>query len=405
MLSEKSAAVVRATLPVVGGKIEEITPVFYRKMFAEHPEFLRNLFNRGNQANTAQSRALARSIATFASMLVEHPDQRPDEMLARIAHKHASLGITPDQYPIVHRHLFAAIAEVLGDAVTPEVAAAWDEVYWLMAGALIALEARLYARAGVAEGDVWRPWRVVGRTEETPDVATFALRPADDGPLPPFRPGQYVSVQVELPDGARQIRQYSLSCAPDGADRWISVKRVAGDPAGEVSNWLHANVGENDVLTVSLPFGDVVLDDSDGPLLLASAGIGCTPMISMLAHLASSGATRPVTVVHADRSERTHPFRSEFGELTEKIPQAVAHVWYEHPEGPWPAERIGFADLSDIEIPRDTRAYLCGPVPFMRSVRTQLLRRGVPASRVHYEVFGPDLGLESAVPGTGARTE
>jgi nitric oxide dioxygenase len=397
MLSEKSAAVVRATLPIVADAIERVTPVFYRRMFAEHPELLRDLFNRGNQANGTQSRALAGSIATFAAMLIDHPERRPDQLLARIAHKHASLGVTAEQYTIVRRHLFAAMAEVLGDGLTEEVAAAWDEVYWLMAGALIAQESRLYAGAGVADGDVWRPWRVVGRIEETPDVVTFMLRPADRGPISPFQPGQYVSVQVELPDGARQIRQYSLSCAPDGIDRWISVKRVAGMPEGEVSNWLHANVRENDVLKVSAPFGDVVLDDGDCPVLLASAGIGCTPMISMLAHLAAAGTTRPVTVVHGDRSEHTHPFRSDLGLLTEKISQAVAHVWYENPEGPWPAERTGLVDLSNIEILEGTRAHLCGPVPFMRSMRAQLLQHGVPASRVHYEIFGPDLGLDVAV--------
>jgi nitric oxide dioxygenase len=394
MLSTTSAAVVRATLPAVGGAIKEITQVFYRRMFAAHPELIRDLFNRGNQANGAQSQALAGAIAAFAVRLLEEPGNRPEELLGRIAHKHASLGVTAEQYTIVHRHLFAAIAEVLGDAVTPEVTAAWDEVFWLMGGALIAEEARLYAGAGVADGDVWRPWRVVGRVEETADVATFMLRPADGGPLPPFRPGQYISVGVRLPDGARQIRQYSLSCAPGGPNHSISVKRAIGSPDGEVSNWLHANVGEGDVLTVSAPFGDVVLDDGDGPVLLASGGIGCTPMMSMLAHLAATGSTRQVIVVHGDRSERTHPFRAELDQLVGKIPQAVAHVWYENPEVPRAADRTGLVDLAGVEIPQDVRAYLCGPVPYMRSVRTQLLDRGVPADRIHYEVFGPDRGLD-----------
>ncbi|WP_066947380.1 globin domain-containing protein [Microtetraspora fusca] len=393
MLSAESAAVVRATLPAVGGAINDITPIFYRKMFTAHPELLRDLFNRGNQANGTQGRALAGSIATFAVALLEHPDTRPEQLLERIAHKHASLGITAEQYGIVHRHLFAAIAEVLGDAVTPEVAAAWDEVYWLMAGSLIALEARLYAESGVADGDVWRPWRVVGRVEETPDVATFMLRPADRGPTPPFRPGQYVSVQVELADGARQIRQYSLSCAPGGSDHWISVKRVAGDPEGEVSNWLHANAHEGDILRVSAPFGDVALDEGDCPLLLASAGVGATPIISMMAHLAATATTRPVTVVHGDRSPLTHPFRGELELLTEKIPQAVTHVWYEEPEEGWPAERTGLVDLGGVEILDGTRAYLCGPVPFMRSMQERLLDLGVPADHIHYEVFSPDAGL------------
>ncbi|MBA9007138.1 globin domain-containing protein [Thermomonospora cellulosilytica] len=399
MLSDQSAALVRVTLPAVANAIGEITPRFYDRMFAAHPELLRDLFNRGNQANGTQARALAGSIAAFAGMLLEHPGRRPDAMLARIAHKHASLGITADQYTIVQRHLFAAIAEVLGDAITPEVAAAWDEVYWLMAGALIAQEARLYAEAGVADGDVWRPWRVVGRLQETPDAVTFMLRPADRSPAPPFRPGQYVSVRVPLPDGAGQIRQYSLSCAPNGTDRWITVKRVAaadGAPAGEVSTWLHDNVREGDVLTVSAPFGDTVLDDGESPVLLASGGIGCTQTISMLAHLANTGSPRRVIVVHADRSQDSHAFRTDLDLLVAKLPDAQAHVWYEHPVGEWPAERTGLADLSGIDVPEDVRAYLCGPLPFMRAVRARLLDRGVPPSRIHYEVFGPDLWLADA---------
>ncbi|MFF3729722.1 globin domain-containing protein [Streptomyces sp. NPDC002476] len=395
MLSETSTATVRATLPAVGAAIGDIADLFYRKMFTAHPELLRDLFNRGNQASGAQRQALAGSIAAFATHLVAHPDTRPDVMLGRIAHKHASLGVTADQYDIVHRHLFAAIAEVLGDAVTPEVAAAWDEVYWLMANALISREARLYAEQGVAAGDVWREWEVVGRTEETPDVATFRLRPADGEPAPAFRPGQYVSVQVELPDGARQIRQYSLSSAPGSALRSITVKRVhgGGSPDGEVSCHLHAKVVAGDRLRVSAPYGDLVLDDADAPLLLASAGIGCTPMLSMLEHLAATGHRAPVTVVHGDRSPGDHALRNDHVTLADKLPDAATHFWYEHPESGHSADRTGLVDLGDFTIAPGTHAYLCGPLPFMRAVRTQLLAKGVPAADIHYEVFGPDLWL------------
>ncbi len=119
------------------------------------------------------------------------------------------------------------------------MAAAWDEVYWLMANALTAIEKRLYEESG---GPGFRAFRVEERIEETPDVVTFRLRPADGGPVAGFRAGRYVSVRVALPDGARQIRQYSLSGAPGEAVRRISVKRVYGEaaPDGEVSNHLHA---------------------------------------------------------------------------------------------------------------------------------------------------------------------
>ncbi|MBD0708834.1 MULTISPECIES: globin domain-containing protein [unclassified Streptomyces] len=391
MLSEQAVPVVRATLPAVGGALDQITERFYGRLFAAHPELLRDLFNRGNQAAGEQPKALAGSIATFAVALLEHPDTRPDAMLSRIAHKHASLGVTAEQYKIVHEHLFAAIVEVLGEAVTPEVASAWDEVYWLMANALIAIEAGLYREAGVGEGQVWHSMEIAERHEETPDTVSFVLRHPDGTPTAPFRPGQYVSVQVALPDGARQIRQYSLSTAP-GHPQWrITVKRVDGDPAGEVSSWLHAHARPGDLVQVSTPFGDLVLPEGDSPLLLASAGIGSTPMLAMLDHLAATGSKRPVVVVHADRAPVTHAHSEEMRRLVDALPQGTLHLWYEEPGDS--GARPGFADVTTLDLATGTTAYLCGPLPFLRGVRGDLIGRGTAAADIHYEVFGPDLWL------------
>ncbi|MER7915000.1 MULTISPECIES: globin domain-containing protein [unclassified Streptomyces] len=391
MLSEKSAATVRATLPAVGAAIEQITERFYARLFDAHPELLRDLFNRGNQASGAQKSALAGSIAAFAGYLVEHPDQRPDAMLGRIAHKHASLGVVPEQYPVVHEHLFAAIAEILGEAATPEVAAAWSEVYWLMANALIAVEKRLYEESGSRE---FRDWEVVGREEETEDVVSFRVRPLDGSPVRGFRAGQYVSVGVKLADGARQIRQYSLSGAPGEDVRRFSVKRVHGGttPEGEVSNQLHAHARVGDVLQLSEPYGDLVLDGGAGrPLLLASAGIGVTPMVAMLASLAADGYDAPVTVLHGDRSPADHALRVDHRAYADKLADSAVAFFYERDAGP--GDRTGLVDLSGTGIAPGTRAYLCGPLPFMRAVRGQLIERGVDPADIHYEVFGPDLWL------------
>ncbi|MEU7115452.1 FAD-binding oxidoreductase [Streptomyces sp. NPDC046182] len=391
MLSEQAAPVVRATLPAVGAALDEITERFYAGLFAARPALLRDLFNRGNQATGDQRRALAGSIAAFAGALLASPDTRPDVMLSRIAHKHASLGVTSDQYKVVHEHLFAAIVDVLGESVTPEVTQAWGEVYWLMANALISLEAGLYAEKGVAEGDVRRPMEIVERHEETADTASFVLRHTDGRPTGSFRPGQYVSVRVGLPDGARQIRQYSLSAAP-GRSQWrITVKRVDGDPVGEVSTWLHDHARVGDTVEVSAPFGDLVLPEGEGPLLLASAGIGSTPMLAMLDHLVTTGSRRSVTVVHADRSPSGHAHREELHRLVGALPNGSLHLWYEQP-GTADA-RPGRADVSRLDLPAGVTAYLCGPLPFMRQVRGDLLAGGVAASAVHYEVFGPDLWL------------
>lgn len=385
MLSEKSLETVRATLPAVAAAIDDIADRFYDRLFTARPELLRDLFNRGNQADGSQRRALAGSIAGFASMLVAHPDEPPRAMLRRIAHKHASLGITRDQYDVVHTHLFAAIAEVLGSAVTEDVAAAWSEVYWLMADSLVDQEAALKA-----ESAPWGDYRVTGRYRETDAVVTFHLRPADGSAAPDFLPGQYVSVQVPLPDGAHQIRQYSLSGTPAEALQ-ITIKKETGEPEGEVSSYLHDHVSEGDVLRVSAPFGDVALDDGDGPVLLASAGIGCTPLVGMLAHLVATGSDRRVVAVHADRSPDSHALRDDLHQLVAKLPDATAHVWYETPEQPWPANRTGTVDLSTVDVPAGVTAYVCGPRPFLRAVHDQLRQKGVPDHAIHYEVFGPDL--------------
>ncbi|WP_228914956.1 globin domain-containing protein [Streptomyces sp. DH20] len=399
MLSAESAAVVRATLPAVAGALDEITTRFYGAMFRDRPELLDGMFNRGNQASGAQRRALAGSIAGFATALLDDPDTRPDTLLDRIAHKHAAVGVTDDQYTIVHKYLFGAIAEVLGDAVTPEVAAAWDEVYWLMAGALISREARLYQDAGVEPGRVWRQWSVVERRTETPDVVSFVLRPADGRPAPEARAGQYVSVRALMPDGIHQLRQYSLSSDPGGELRRITVKRVAGTdgaPDGEVSRLLHERIREGDELTLSAPFGDVFLDDpadATTPVVLVSAGIGGTPMTSILARLAVLGSPRPVLVLHADRSAADHALRDETRELVGRLPAARAVFWYERPGLEEVDAREGLMSLDGIELPQDASVFLCGPLPFMRDVRGQLLRAGVPARHIRYEVFGPDLWL------------
>jgi nitric oxide dioxygenase len=401
MLSAASKDVIRATLPAVGAAIGEITHLFYRKLFTAHPELERDLFNRGNQRQGAQQQALAGAIAAFATLQLDPDPDRVNLILSRIANKHASLGVTADQYAVVHEHLFAAIVEVLGEAVTPEVAAAWDEVYWLMADTLIAMEKGLYAGAGLVPGDVWRTVKVRERRHESADSVSFVLTSADGSSLPRFVPGQYLSVAAHLPDGARQIRQYSLCSAPLLGDWRITVKRIQPTsledgslaPAGEVSNFLFHNVFEGDLLEVTTPFGDLVLPDDDGaPLLLASAGIGCTPMIGMLHHLVATEDPRPVAVLHADRSPSAHAHRAELSALVDRLPSGVMYRWYEDLGGRTAGAGLagGRADLAEVALQPGTRAYLCGPLPFMIGLREALLDREVAPENIHYEVFGPD---------------
>lgn len=167
----------------------------------------------------------------------------------------------------------------------------------------------------------------------------------------------------------------------------------AGAPDGEVSNLLHAEVHEGDELTLSAPFGDIRLDDATAPVVLVSAGIGGTPMTAVPAHLAALGSPRPVLLLHADRSPSEHALRAETRRLVGELPDARAEFWYEQAGPEEPAAHSGLMDLDGVELPSDAPVFLCGPLPFMRAVRAQLLGAGVPARRIRYEVFGPDLWL------------
>ncbi|MEV4901501.1 globin domain-containing protein [Citricoccus sp. NPDC055426] len=394
-LSPDYAETVAQTAGVVAEHAEEITKVFYPDMFEAHPGLL-NVFNRANQDIGEQPKALAASVVAFAVHLVdpEAPDFTP--VMQRVAHKHVSLGIKAHEYTIVGRHLLGAVKKVLGDAVTPEVAAAWDEVYWLFATALIAEEGRLYAEAGTDPQQPWRPYRVVERFEESDEVFSLLLSPVE-GQVPSHRTGQYVAIAVDLPDGLRQPRQYTISSGPRGDSLRVTIKRVHGvngAPDGQVSGWLHEHAQPGTVLDVSQPAGDVVLDDSETPLVLVSAGIGITPVAAIMEDLSRRQPGRTVRLFHADRSHAHHALYDGLRRQVLAMPDARAQNWYEEGAETAPTlypARAGFMDLSDVELPGEAQVFMCGPLPFMQIARRALMEQGVAGDNINYEVFGPDL--------------
>ena len=394
LLSARSEAVVKATAAVVAGHAEQITGRFYPRMFAEYPELLR-VFNQGNQATGEQSQALAGAVVAYAVHLIDPDAPSFDHVMKRIAYKHVSLGIRPEQYTIVGHHLLAAVGEVLGDAVTPEVADAWGEVYWLFAAQLIAEEARLYQQAGVdpAHAGAPVPGGPADRGNRRCDLAgagagrrrAICRRSV---------PGQYVSVFVDLPGGDRQPRQYTVSSTAFGTRLQITVRRVRGvngAPDGRVSTYLHDSCAVGDVLDVSAPAGDFVVDPSEGPLLLASAGAGITTVLPIVEHIARTQPDRTVIVAHADRTAQDHALRDTVLHVARHIDNFTAYTWYESVDPADQRSRQGLMDLSQIPLPEDVQVFTCGPLPFMRHVRSTLLDKGVPPSHIRYEVFGPDL--------------
>ena len=396
MISAISRPYIDASVPVLKVHGLAITRHFYASLFKAHPE-LQNLFNMGNQANGTQQQSLAAAVFAYAANIDNAAALAP--VIERIVHKHASLGITSSHYPIVGRHLLGAIQTVLGDAATPPLMAAWDEAYWLLAGELIAAEARLYQQAGVKAGECMTV-QVKVVQQESDDVVSYTLQTPQGTSPGAFKPGQYISVVVQL-GKLRQLRQYSLSDSPDKATWRISVKREAvtnDTPAGQVSNCLHANIKAGDHLQISPAFGDFTPPlDLATPIVLISAGIGITPMVSILNTLTQRHPTRPVVFIHAARNGQHHALQGDLDAARAAHHRLRVVVCY---ESPLPTDTLGQTyhhagrldlaqALQDADMAGDF--YLCGPIGFMQTQWQSLLAAKVHASRIHREVFGPEL--------------
>mgnify|MGYP003583066178 CR=1 FL=1 len=396
MLSPQARPYIEASVPVLRQHGVTITRTFYKNMFAAHPE-LTNLFNMGNQASGAQQQSLASAVFAYAAN-IDNPDALAP-VVSRIVHKHASLGITAKHYPIVGRHLLGAIQETLDDAATPELLSAWEEAYAMLADAFVSEEQKLY-QASNAEPGALHDMRVLDVKQESANVRSFILAPVNATPVPNFQPGQYVSVAVQLENGQRQLRQYSLSDAPGKAHLRISVKReIAGTetPAGMVSNWLHDNVEKGGVLAISPPFGDFTPDtDGSAPIVLLSAGIGITPMVSVLNRIADVASQRKVIFAHAAQEPRYQAHRDDIAKARAIMPNLQVVTFYETLD----AQFQGMADVIQgrmkiDQLPAwsfaDTNVYMCGPLKFMQAQWRDLIAHGVPPVRLYQEVFGPDL--------------
>lgn len=384
MISAAARPFIDASVPVLREHGLAITRRFYARLFAAHPELSR-IFNMGNQANGSQQQSLAMAVFAYAANIGNPGALGP--VVSRIVHKHVSVGITAEHYPIVGENLLAAIQDVLGEAATPELIAAWAEAYGALAKLLIETEAALYGASQTTPGQT-RPYRVTSVRQEAADIISLRLAPLDGLPLPLFRPGQYVSVAIDFADGTRQLRQYSLSDAPGQDSLRISVKREhdAGQPAGRVSNWIHDNVAAGSELELVHPFGDFTPDsESLEPVVLLSAGVGITPMIAVLNRIAACQPERRVLFAHAARNAAHHAHQTDVAAAQARMPHLQVVNFYEDQQG-----RMQISALP--HWPRsETPVYLCGPLGFMREQWAALLAAGVPASRITREVFGPEL--------------
>ena len=245
-----------------------------------------------------------------------------------------------------------------------------------------------------ADADSVRSLRLVEKLPESADVTSFVFEARDGGSLPGFEPGQHLPIELNVPGASAPVRRtYSLSNGPDEDHYRISVKR---EPKGLASRYLHDHLETGAIIDSRHPSGDFMMTCSKCPLVLVSAGVGVTPMLSILNKVANERGTRPVWFVHGARDGQHHPMAQEVRELAAKRPEITVHVAYSRPAtedevgSDYDSQgRVNGALLSQLINNADAHYFLCGPVSFMGEVQADLESRGVSPEQIHTENFGP----------------
>ncbi|CAL2079673.1 Flavohemoprotein [Tenacibaculum sp. 190524A02b] len=390
MIDSKTVEIIKSTVPVLEVHGEEITKVFYKRLFKYNPE-LRSIFNMTHQKKGTQQKVLANAVFKYASF-IDKPEML-GSLVEAIVEKHTSLSITKEMYPIVGENLLKAIKEVLGDAATDEIMMAWEKAYGVLATILINKEESIYKsreqKVGGYRGK--KEYIVIKKEVENTVVTSFYLKRKDGLPVPSFKAGQYIALTVEIPDSThRHTRNYSLSDITGKDYLRISVKKEEGNPDGIVSNFLHNYIEVGDVLELGMPSGEFVLNKSEKPLVLIGAGIGITPLMSMYKETQLK-SNRQIIFIQCALNSETHSFRKEI--VNEKSTTAVV---YSNPLG---KDKLGvdydyegflnLEILQNLNITKNADFYFCGPTPFMKHMLSILSKLEVATENIHYEFFGP----------------
>ena len=398
---------IKATIPILQERAQELTQYFYERMFKHNPEVI-PLFSPVNQATGMQQKTLAAVICSYAEN-IDNLDAL-GETIELIANKHASLRIKPEHYPIVGENLLESMKEVLGDVANDHIIDAWRRAYLLLADILIDREKQIYAEQRKTSGG-WtdfKKFKVVRKVQESDVITSFYLQPKDRLRLPNFKPGQYITIRFPSPCGNTTMRNYSLSDKPGQEHYRISVKREGGIncPIGYVSNMLYSQVEEGHDIEVAPPCGNFFFDVKENqklPLVLLAAGVGITPILSILLSSLEETPDRNIILIQASLHENNQAFRSKIDKLSEKYSNFTRHYCYseEAPEGIVRRAKDhisgGFIDTKLLESVVGTPNadfYFCGPKQFMINLYHSLLSYGTPLNQLHFEFFGPKQEIE-----------
>ena len=291
----------------------------------------------------------------------------------------------------------------------PALSPGWQESFRELLSAEDAAAAPASGTGPARTEPAWAGFRSLRVTEvvrETASVSSIYLTAPDGSPLPAARAGQYLTLRIAGAGQPAPVRSYSLSSAPGATSYRISVKH---EPHGTVSGYLTSSVRPGAVLDAAAPRGDFLLGDGTGPVLLISAGIGATPVLSMLHDLAACHSDREIWWIHGARGPREHALAAEAHALLASLSHAHEHVFWssataaERHCGHAAPGRLTTDNLASLGVPAGGDAYVCGPASFMTDMQHALTAIGVDPARIHTELFGALPSINPGLTGPTAR--
>ncbi|MBO3462266.1 2Fe-2S iron-sulfur cluster-binding protein [Aetokthonos hydrillicola Thurmond2011] len=260
------------------------------------------------------------------------------------------------------------------------------------------------------DNDTWKDWRnfvIFHKEKESEEITSFYLKPEDNDLIPNFRPGQFLTIKLDIPGQDKPvIRTYSLSDYSENCEYYrLSIKREPAPkdldvPPGIASNFMHDSIHEGSIIAAKPPTGKFVLDVQKSiPVVLISNGVGITPMISMAKACTRLNPNRPIWFIHGARDGRYHAFVDEVMKVSQQNPNFNVHYRYSRPtpEDQGKYHSVGYVDAALIQqlVGQKAEYFLCGSPGFMESIITGLKELGVPSSQVFFESFSKPLKLSS----------
>lgn len=380
-LDSNEKNLIRMTAPIIANRSSETANKFYSIFFTRYPQY-KELFslhsstsgdspvynehmtavtkcpiayasNVQRNVSGSQIRAMAKTIITFLTSLFNETGSDYCNMIEKIANKHVSHHITHEMYPHLSECLLSAIYDILDEVALPRIRTVWNRAFWSLAQQLMQREDSIIAHS-VTHNHGWVGFRpfITKKHIESESVCSIYLTPVDNQiPLPVFLPGQYVTIRIRSCENNIIYRNYSLSGPPGKEYFRISVKRIHG---GEASCFIHDRLISGDIIDVSIPCGTFTLDPNMSPstipdeIIFISAGIGISPLISMLSSITDSYISHSFNAIddiaqkswnnckilflHAAKNKRHDAFTSYLHQVASLFPHNLSvHTVYSQP--------------------------------------------------------------------------